>query len=503
MKWPLRWTLSRRLSAVFVVLLLTCCGVSVWLQMAASGRYEQEVTQRLSSGLAAHIAGNAELMRSDGLNEAAVKALFDQLMAVNPSVEVYLLSAEGRIVAQAAPPGHLKRDRVDLAPVRLLLAGAPLPILGDDPRGEGERKVFSAAPMKMNGRDAGYVYVVLSGEAREALVANATASSVLRTLLWSMGLVVLLGALAGIAAFRLITRPLRELTSAVQQHERGGVAALQQAAPALDRLAGDGSGEIGTLAQSFRQMTQRIAEQWRELTLQDQQRRELFANISHDLRTPLTSLHGYLETLQMKADSLAAADRRRYLEIALGQSRKVGRLAQELFELARLEYGVVKPEKERFALADLVQDVFQKFELAAEARRQRLVPDIAPGLPVVNADLGMIERVLTNLLDNAIRHTPEGGEIIVRLMPDGAGVRVDVSDSGPGIPQELQPVIFTRPAFASSGARGGGLGLVIVRRILQLHGSDIRLLSGAGRGAVFSFGLESSGFGDAEHPSFE
>jgi signal transduction histidine kinase len=164
---------------------------------------------------------------------------------------------------------------------------------------------------------------------------------------------------------------------------------------------------------------------------------------------------------------------------------------------------VVKPEKERFALADLVQDVFQKFELAAEARRQRLVPDIAPGLPVVNADLGMIERVLTNLLDNAIRHTPEGGEIIVRLMPDGAGVRVDVSDSGPGIPQELQPVIFTRPAFASSGARGGGLGLVIVRRILQLHGSDIRLLSGAGRGAVFSFGLESSGFGDAEHPSFE
>jgi signal transduction histidine kinase len=192
----------------------------------------------------------------------------------------------------------------------------------------------------------------------------------------------------------------------------------------------------------------------------------------------------------MKADTLSAADHRRYLEIALGQSRKVGRLAQELFELARLEYGVVKPEKERFALADLVQDVFQKFELAAEARRQRLVPEIAPGLPVVNADLGMIERVLTNLLDNAIRHTPEGGEIAVRLAPDGLGVRVEVSDTGPGIPQELQPVIFTRPAFASGGERGGGLGLMIVRRILQLHGSDIRLVPRSGRGAVFSFGLE-------------
>lgn len=490
MKWPWRWTLARRLSVVFVALLLACSGVTIWLQMAASGRYEQEVTQRLSLGLAAHIAGNAELMHSGGLNDAAVKSLFDQLMAVNPSVEVYLLKPDGLIAAQAAPPGHLKRDRVDLTPVRRLLAGGPLPILGDDPRGDGERKVFSAAPMKVNGRDAGYVYVVLSGEAREALVANVTASNVMSTLLWSMGLVVLLGALAGIAAFRLITRPLRELTSTVQQFERDGVSSLQQATPALDRLASTESGEIGLLAQAFHQMNQRISEQWRELTAQDQQRRELFANISHDLRTPLTSLHGYLETLLMKSDTLSTLDRHRYLEIALGQSRKVGRLAQELFELARLEYGVVKPDKERFALADLVQDVFQKFELAAEARRQRLVPNIAPGLPVVNADLGMIERVLTNLLDNAIRHTPEGGEVVVRLVSDGAGVRVEVSDTGPGIPRELQPVIFKRPAFASSGERGGGLGLMIVRRILQLHGSDIRLVSGSGRGAVFSFELE-------------
>lgn len=485
-----RWSLSHRLSAVFTVLLLACCGLSAGLQMAASERYEQEVTQRLSAGLAAHIAGHAELMRSDGLDPDAVKALFDQLMAVNPSVEVYLLDTHGRITAQAAPPGHLKRDHVDLAPVRRLLAGAPLPVLGDDPRSAtGERKVFSAAPMTMDGREAGYVYVVLSGEEREALVASAAANNVLHTTLWSMALVALLGLLAGLFAFRLITRPLRELTGAVQAFDADGMASLPQAAPAIERLADEGSGEIATLGQAFRRMTQRIAEQWRELTAQDQQRRELFANISHDLRTPLTSLHGYLETLLMKADTLAPAERRRYLEIALGQSRKVGRLAQELFELARLEYGVVKPEKEPFALADLVQDVFQKFELAAGARRQRLVAEIARGLPAVTADLGMIERVLANLLDNAIRHTPDGGEIAVQLVRDGAGVRVEVSDTGPGIAPELQPVIFRRPAFASSGDRGGGLGLMIVRQILLLHGSDIRLVARAGRGAVFSFGL--------------
>jgi light-regulated signal transduction histidine kinase (bacteriophytochrome) len=111
-----------------------------------------------------------------------------------------------------------------------------------------------------------------------------------------------------------------------------------------------------------------------------------------------------------------------------------------------------------------VQDVFQKFKLAAQARRQRLVAQIDQGLPAINADLGMIERVLTNLLDNAIRHTPEGGEIRVCLAHDGAGLRVEVSYTGPGIPPDLQPLIFTRPAFASGNERGGGLGLMIERR---------------------------------------
>ncbi len=117
--------------------------------------------------------------------------------------------------------------------------------------------------------------------------------------------------------------------------------------------------------------------------------------------------------------------------------------------------------------------------------------DIAPDLPGVTADLGMIERVLTNLLDNAIRHTPTGGEIMVQLRQDKAGVQVEISDTGPGIPNELRTAIFTRPMFSSAGGRGGGLGLVIVRRILQLHGSDIRLLPRHDKGAVFSFLLSS------------
>jgi len=488
-----RLSFSQRLSAVFVVLLLACCAASVALQMRGSERHEQEVIQRLSLDLAPQIARYPELMEPRGFNPSAVSGLFDKLMAVNPSVEVYLLDAGGRIQSYSAPEGAVKRLQVDLAPVRRLLGGGALPIFGDDPRSPDGRKVFSAAPLKAAGRDAGYVYVILQGESRESLAARVNAGSAANAMLWSMALVALLGLVAGLAAFRLITRPLRTLTEAVRGLETQGMSWLPQARPLLRQAARSG-GEIALLGQSFERLAQRTQEQWQALRNQDQQRRELFANLSHDLRTPLTSLHGYLETLRMKSEVLEPQEQRRYLDIALEQSRKVGRLAQEMFELARLEYGVVKPEMEQFFLTDLLQDVFQKFELAVEAKHQRLVADIAPGLPPITADLAMMERVLMNLIDNAVRAAPEGGEITVELQPHAqGGIEVTVRDTGPGISAALQEHLFERPAFtgyaAAQGARSGGFGLMIVHRILQLHESTIRLMSRPGAGAVFRFVL--------------
>jgi signal transduction histidine kinase len=490
-----RWPLTRRLSVAFAALLLVCCAASVALQWQAREQHEQATAQRLSRGLAAHIAMHSALLAPGGANPQAVQALFGQLMVVNPSVEVYLLAPDGRIRGQAAPPGHLKREHVDLRPVRRLLAGEALPILGDDPRSDSGQKVFDATRLVLSdGHEAGYLYMVLLGEAHDALAADAARDGAWRTTLWAMVLVAALGLLAGAAALRWITRPLRLLTAEVDNFDTPSGDhpwRAQQALPdARDR------NEITRLRSAFAHMAQRMAEQVKQLNAQDQQRRELVANISHDLRTPLTSLHGYLETLRVKAPALSQAERLRYLDIALAQSRKVSRLAQELFELARLEYGVVQPESEPFLLPELVQDVLQKFELASKARQQRLVTDIPPGLPAIHADLGMIERVLTNLLDNAIRHTPPGGTIEWRLRPAPDGVEVQLSDTGPGVAEHVRKHLFTRPLFSASEREGpGGLGLVIVRRILQLHGSDIRLLTRPERGAVFRFCL----FGPTDH----
>lgn len=483
----MKLTLSQRLSLVFALLLLICSGTSVWMQVRANQMHELEVVQGLSRDLAQHIARDTQLMDANGLKPEALRNLFSQLMLVNPSVEVYLLDNQGRVIGDAAPEGHLRREQVDLAPLQRLLNDERLPILGEDPRSLDGRKVFSAAPLKVNGQQAGYLYVVLLSEERDRLAARGATSAALNTALWSIGLVALLCLIAGLTAFTLITRPLRRLTDSVKGFDIDGIPATAPApAPVEPSTSQD---EIAVLAAAFRQMQNRLGEQWRSLTRQDQERRELVANISHDLRTPLASLHGYLETLSLKDASLTPDERRRYLGIALDQSRKVGGLAQSLLELVRLEHGFVQPVLERFSLTDLVQDIFQKFELNAESRHVQLKASFAPSVSGVCADLGLIERVLTNLFDNALRYTPAGGVIEIRLVPQGKFVEITVSDSGPGIAAELREGLFLRPFNIGGARRDGGLGLRIVQRILELHGRQVRLLDVPGQGATLCFSL--------------
>ncbi|MFF7708836.1 ATP-binding protein [Pseudomonas sp. NPDC007930] len=476
----MKLTLTRRLALVFAVLLLVCSGTSVWLQVRSGRMHELEVVQGLSRDLARHIASDTQLMDADGLMPGALRALFGQLMLVNPSVEVYLLDVNGRVIGDAAPRDRLLRDQVELAPIQRFLAGEALPILGSDPRSLSGRKVFSVAPLMVGGQRAGFLYVVLLGEAHDRFAERGATSEALSTAVWAIGLIAALCLLAGLAAFAWITRPLRRLTTAL--------AGFNIDAPALPAASGRGD-EIGALEATFAQLQARLAEQLRALNRQEQDRRDLVANISHDLRTPLASLHGYLEVLAVKGERLSAEERQRYLATALEQSRKVGGLAQALLELVRLEHGFVKPVIEPFSLLDLVQDVLQKFELAAETREVSLHARVAGSVPAVQADFGLIERVLTNLLDNALRHTPAGGQVTVQLAAGAGVVNVTVFDSGPGIAAELREGLFLRPFTIGGARRDGGLGLRIVYQILQLHGVGIELLEVPGQGATFRFGL--------------
>lgn len=220
-------------------------------------------------------------------------------------------------------------------------------------------------------------------------------------------------------------------------------------------------------------------------------RRDLIANVSHDLRTPLVSIRGYLEVLATKGEALDAAQRRNYLDTAVRQSEHLGTLIDELFELAKLDFKGVTLQREPFHLGELASDVRQKFQLIAEGRRVELKLAVDPALPPVLADIGLTERVFDNLIGNALKYTPEGGQVEVSLTTGDQVVWVRVSDNGVGIPSSDLPFIFDR-FYRAAGERsqtaGAGLGLAITKRILDLHDARIEVLSQE-RGTCFRFCL--------------
>ena len=202
--------------------------------------------------------------------------------------------------------------------------------------------------------------------------------------------------------------------------------------------------EIDRLGSTFKQMAERIQGQMEKLRKSDAQRRDLVANVSHDLRTPLAALQGYIETLLLKEDSLTGEERRAYLEIAIKHCKRLSGLVSELLDLAKLESDEISVNRELFNLSELVQDVVQKFQLKAKEKQVHLVAEMDKDPPFVNADIALIERVLETLIENAIRFTPQGGSVNLALKFEEGEAAVRGSDTGQGIPDEELPHIFNR-----------------------------------------------------------
>ncbi|AXC66984.1 two-component sensor histidine kinase [Salmonella enterica subsp. diarizonae serovar 59:z10:-] len=484
-----RLSLSQRLTLVFTTIILICAVAVSVVQIRSSKQYGDAMVQRLSLELAKKIVKSELFIDASGqVNRQTLKGVFDHLMTLNPSVELYLVSPAGDILADAAPPGHIQRQKVAVLPIQNFLHAEALPVYGDDPR-SSQQKVFSAAPMMFNGDLHGYLYIILQGEELNMLADTVWQKTLWNTVVGTLILVLLACGIAGFLVWRWVTHPVQTLIGQVIKIEQDSISVIKQLAQGQPDSAP--ANEIALLNNAFIELAQKIAQQWDLLADSDRQRREFVANISHDLRTPLTSLLGYLEMLSLKADTMAPEENRHYLSIALRQGHKVRHLSQQLFELARLEYGGIKPQRERFAIDELIQDVAQKFDLSVATRHLQLHLDVEWPLPLVNADLSMMERVVTNLLDNAIRHTPDGGDVWLKIWRDENRLLAEVCDSGPGVEEGIREVLFQRPTALlpqEQRTERGGLGLLIVRRMLELHGGDINLVNSTA-GACFRFSL--------------
>lgn len=469
-------------------------GVFAWLLL---GQLQRTAGQAFNRDLATNLVADNRIVQQGRLDKAALKKTFMDYMSINPSIEIYLLDKQGKILSYSAEPGVVKRTHVSMKPIHDFLSPAPeFPLLGDDPRSGERQKTFSVTPLPDARNPEAYLYVVLQGEQYQAAYAMHSQPYVI----WWVGLVLaaslLLGLLVGLWIFHRLTKRLRSLQQRVTNFAEGGY----QQAQALPELSSEEpTDELGELESRLVQMSQHIAEQWAALSQQDQLRRELIASISHDLRTPLAAAQGYLQTLEIKADQLDREQRKDYLRIALKQTHRLQALIDQLFELAKLEARDSKVTFERFSILELAYDVVEKFRLKAEAAGVQLsISQAATDVQVV-ADIALIERVFDNLLDNALQHTPRGKRVWIEVAVDEGdspeSVSVSVNDEGAGVPASDLTLIFRRFHRANNLERDqsahAGLGLSIVKKIMELHQQSVWVDSREQRGSCFTFTLAS------------
>lgn len=219
-------------------------------------------------------------------------------------------------------------------------------------------------------------------------------------------------------------------------------------------------------------------------------RKELVANVSHDLRTPLASIHGYIETLLMKKDSLDASTQEKYLNTTLQSTEKLKQLVDELFELSKIESRERKLNIESFSIKELAFDVMSHLNVTAQENGVTLNVDANGDVPAVRADLALIDRTLQNLVSNGIKYCSSGDKVTIRLRREGQKVVVTVADTGAGISADELPHVFNRFFKGKSSKPGTGLGLAIVKSIMDLHGTTCKVQSKEGEGTEFSFALD-------------
>jgi signal transduction histidine kinase len=247
------------------------------------------------------------------------------------------------------------------------------------------------------------------------------------------------------------------------------------------RVETRGPGDMRRLTRSFNQMTERLASN-------EKRRRELFADIAHELRTPLSVLRGDLEAI---VDGVYPADEQ-HLRPLIEETGVMARLLEDLRTLSMAEAGVLELHREPRDPTALVEEAVAALRGRAQEGGIAVRVDVPKALPAIEVDPLRIGEVLTNVLTNALRHTPSGGSVAVRVEPHGEGTSFVVSDTGPGIPPDQLPFVFER--FVRSPDSGGtGLGLAIAKRLVEAHGGTIVAENGPEGGTTVRFTLPSGG----------
>ncbi len=485
-------------------------------------RFEHETAYRRGTAFLSRVAATYDnLLEMHERQPDELRAWLRNMVLFEPDTQLYLLDLKGTVLASSGTVKLKSGFRVAIEPV-LKAVGQPdaAYVMGDDPERMDADAVVAVQPVRrvMIRPDApvvGYLYLVLHTEQLPADRWAALRMSATRPALWLVAAVVTFTTLLVVLIIVSVTRPLRRLTDAVATISQRGLDESGEGAAQAEFAAIEKSNdEFGQLKSAFDMMLETLRKQWGELRRLDHFRREGVSNLSHDLRSPLTATVACLETLEARwarepvrtelveawpstssdrteTGSAAPDDDRRLVEIALRNTRNAARLVQSLGDLAKLDEPEFSLRAEVVDTGELLGDICLRF--ADRAARQgvglrAVEPERGAAPPFAEVDVELFERAIANLVDNALKFCPAGGQITLTAGVDGDHVRVRVADTGPGIPPPDLPHLFDRfyqsrqSVAPATGEGGKGLGLAIVKRIAELHGGAVVVTSAMGRG---------------------
>ncbi len=439
-------------------------------------------TELLNKDVAAHIAKFTSPFEESNINKSKADSVFYNAMVVSPSIEVYFLDTTGKVVYYEAPDSAIKLHRIPLGNINKLIASKGEDYtVSPDPKDPSHDKIFSAAEVIKGKKKLGYIYVILGSKKYNNTTELLFTSHAGTLALEAFCIIIIASFIISMYYVKRLQRRYNAVVGVLDQFRQGNFEA---------RFAEHKNDELTPVTSSFNAMAELLSQNIARLKKTEIERKNFIANISHDLRTPLSIAVGYAETLINEQEQIKQHHQKEYMQLVFSKLKQVENMVMQLFELSRLDAVDFKPEKEPFIFSEILQEIANSFAIAAAGKNIQISCVGCREVIWTRGDIKMMERVLQNLISNAVKNTPESGNILIELKQQNNHLIAGIENTGESMSSELISWINSdESALQARPHHKIGLGLIIVKRILSLHNSKLSASAGVAFGNRFSFQL--------------
>ncbi|MEP6684369.1 MAG: HAMP domain-containing sensor histidine kinase, partial [Parafilimonas sp.] len=453
----------RRIS-VLVFSIITLLGILfIIITYFASTYFYKASTQLLNKDVAKHIALFTSPFENNGINKKKADSVFHNAMVLNPSSEVYFLDTAGNVIYYQSPHTTIiEVKKVQLNVIRnFISSGGENYFTGIDPKHAGVTKIFSAAQVYKNDKLLGYIYVILGSSE----YGNATAM-LFGSHAWNLALIafitiIIISLAISIYYIKRLQHNYKKVIAVLEEYKTGNFNAQFHLKE---------NNEFAPIANAFNSMTNLLSINLQRLQKSEADRKDLIATISHDLQSPLSVVKGYAETMMLQDGKLVSNEHYEYLKVILLKLAQVEKMVLQLAEISKMEEVNFKPKKESFVFSEIVQETVNTYQLIAAEKKIALKCTHCQNHIWINADISMMERVVQNLVDNAVKNTLPEGKIQVSINVKNSFLIFTISNTGNPLSPELLHWANSSEEELSVRPSKAGLGLLIVKKILRLHG---------------------------------